>query len=119
MVVPVLRAVDSPDIDDPMRWEPTDDLWSVYLELSIGTDGQPGEELFGITVCSPSWLAKLAQERGAVSLRHHVVMEAYRWPVLEDLIAEQLRASEAPTWQGMADQFGRFAHSEFEDYEPT
>ncbi len=113
-----VRSISSPDVDlatySPADSEPIYAL----IELTVGSDGGDGADIFGIVVCSPAGLAREVDRSGPMFARHHLVVARWDWPLIRDFIVSAIEADEAATWGELASRIGRVAQWEFEDYRP-
>lgn len=113
-----IRRFHSPDIWDLSAHKPDDpEVFGFLLQVFAGPKNGSGEESFDVVVCSPRWLARELAE-GIRWGRHHLVRNRYDWLSLEHFIRAQFEAVDGDTWQEVAEQLGRFARWEFEDYTP-
>lgn len=110
-----LRSIRSPDVPDLFTWAPTGSF-SVVIELVIGPEGEPGEESFALTLCTPDQLAREASKEGITDGRHHFVVERYDFASFERYLRRRVEACEGESWDEVAAKLARIARSEFEDY---
>lgn len=110
-----LRRLHSPDVYDLRSWSPEGDF-GILVQLLVGPVGGPGEESFGITLCTAAWLAERAREERIVDARHHVIVDAYDYDLVERYLQERVVGLEGSTWEEVAERLGRLGHWEFEDY---
>ncbi len=82
----VLRSLDSPDVRGPLEsYHPQEPAkFGLLVAAHIGPDDDSGEELFYVTVCSPTWIAEATesqneQGKGFRFIRHHLLLN--RWDV--------------------------------------
>src|SRR6266436_7192437 len=87
--------------------------------LMVGPRDGPGEESFGLTVCSPEWLAERCRDGVPVDGLHHVIVdwESFDERVLRRWLEDRVHAVEAATWQGIANRLCRLGWWEFEGYQ--
>lgn len=111
-----IRETYSSDVDDLSEWLPTSEAFAVVVRLQIGPAGEPGEESFDVTVCSPSWLGQQAEDAPVLDVRHHLVVREFSWPVIRDYITARVAACTGETWSDVTLKLSRFAYWEFEDY---
>jgi hypothetical protein len=84
----------------------------------VGPADGPGEESFGVTVCSPQWLAAKIEREGPLILRHYIVASEFSWPTIEAVVERVFASIVADTWDEIAHEVARIGHWEFEDYQP-
>ena len=115
----VIRDIRSPDVRDLATWEPDDPSdFMVLVEVSAGRIDGPGEELFGIEVATPAFLAGEISRRGPLFGRHFLFVERWEWPRIEATIREYVDGLTGETWSELAGKLGRIGRWEFEDYRP-
>jgi hypothetical protein len=92
--------------------------FSFLARLSVGPQGEPGEEMFDVQVCSPEWLACRCETEGFIGGRHTVVttVAGYSEEGLFAFLARRVEQVSGETWQEMAAKVARLGHWEFEDY---
>jgi hypothetical protein len=90
------------------------------VQLLVGPADGPGEESFGLTVCSPEWLAARCGPGEPVNGLHHVIVDSgtYDEHGLRGWLQARVASAEAPTWEGLADQLGLLGEWEFQGYRP-
>ncbi|WP_104092563.1 immunity 8 family protein [Arthrobacter sp. GMC3] len=113
-----IRSLASLWIDDLDSWRPLEESWSVGIRLLAGPDGEPGEESFDITVCSPAWIAEQVDRDGIWDGRHHLIVSEFNWPRIRSFITGRVEAGQGQTWIEVAEKLGRLGAWEFEDYRP-
>jgi hypothetical protein len=86
------------------------------VQLLVGPVGGPGEESFDITLCTIGWLAERVREERNVDGRHHVIVQAFNYDLIERYLRERVAELEGSTWDEVAERLGRLGHWEFEDY---
>ena len=74
----VLKGLYSSDIADIEKYQPAEeDNFGFVLRALVGPMGQPGEESFDITVCTPKWLAKRYGPSDTVIGLHKLIVFRY------------------------------------------
>ena len=79
----VLRQLDSVDLGAnslDSYVPPNPDDFGILLSAHVGPSDQEGEELFYVTVCSPTWLASnamRARSKGFTFVRDTLVVDAW------------------------------------------
>lgn len=104
---------------EPATLPATPEHFSLLARMIVGPADGPGEESFDITVCTPEWLSRRAQEQGGIyDPRHHlvVILEGFDQRVLRTWLETRVQAIEAPTWRQLSERLARIASWEFEDY---
>lgn len=94
-----IRGLWSPDMlptPDGRELPPDTEDFSVWVQVAIDEGGRPGSEVFGLTVCSPSALARA--EPGAF-VTHTLVLERFSWEAVRARIEKVLmHVHAAQTW---------------------
>src|SRR5262249_53869178 len=60
---------------DQLRRPAELESFSFIARMFVGPPGSPGEESFGVVVCSPQWFAARCREVGLYGARHHLVVD--------------------------------------------
>jgi hypothetical protein len=104
---------------DPRTLGPNPADFAVEVRVFAGPSDGPGEESFDLTVCTPEWLGQAAGSE-FYSGRHHLIINADSFSVagLSDWVEARLRAATGSSWTDVAEGLSRWAHWEFEDYQP-
>ena len=110
-----LLRLHSPDVYDLRSWSPEGDF-GILVQLLVGPVGGRGEESFDITLCTAGWLAGRAGEERILDARHHVIVHAFDYDLVERFLRERVDGLEGSTWDELAERLGRLGHWEFEDY---
>ena len=86
--------------------------------LSVGPSDGPGEETFGVEVCTPEWLARRCGTEPFVDARHTIVttIAAYSEAGLRSYLTRRVEQANGETWQEVAEKLARLGQWEFEDY---
>jgi hypothetical protein len=103
---------------DPRTLPATPEDFSFYLEVRVGAAPKGGGEAFGVTVCSPEWLAKKCETEGYFPGFHHLVVpfEDYDERKLRDFIDTWVSRCEGSDWEAIAQRLRMFGQWEYEDY---
>lgn len=114
-----LKRLHSPDVYDLEKFapDPADDF-GFLLQLMVGPEGEPGEESFDVTVCTPEWLKRNFKPSDFVIGRHRLIVFEYDYARLRAFLARRCEKCMADTWLEIASQLSRLGHWEFEDYTP-
>lgn len=110
-------SFDPADLNAYQPEDPED--FSFGLRVFAGAEGESGEDVFDIFVCSPRWLASALAESEVRSGRHHLLMRRYDWSALEAHVRAEFASLQAPTWTELAHLLGRIGMWEFEDHSPS
>jgi immunity protein 8 of polymorphic toxin system len=114
----VVRYFHSPDVSDLRTYLPPDPTnFSFPLQVTVGPSDGPGEESFGVEVCTPQALAERLRSSGGPLLgRHFLFVDGYDWDGISSFIRGWVARFEEETWDEVAEKLGRLGHWEFEDY---
>ncbi len=91
--------------------------FSLILRLIVGPRGQPGEESFDITICTPASLAEECAVRGFVLGRHRLVVSAYDPSLIMNTVSKLVAHCTGLSWGEVGSKIARIALWEFEDYQ--
>jgi hypothetical protein len=114
----VRAAIRSVEFDPEPRSLGADPESFVFqVRLLIGPQGEPGEESFDLTVCSPEWLATECSRTGIVDGLHHLVvnMAEYNEQALRAWLEKRVSSVQGPLWFDIAPRLARLAHWEFDE----
>jgi hypothetical protein len=111
-----LRSIWSIDTEDLATWNPPNEAYALHVRLMVGPHGEDGEESFDLTLCSTAWLRQLAQDERIFDPRHHLILERFDWPTVEEYLVQRVARCEAESWPEVAEKVSRLAYWEFEDY---
>ena len=114
---PNIIDIHSPDIKNLEEYWPENETnFCFYLELSIGVASQEGEEIFGITVCTPEWLMSNYKRDEVIFLRHYLLVFEYDRNRIIEAISKRIHSLSADNWEKLALKIGEVAYWEFENY---
>jgi Immunity protein 8 len=91
--------------------------FSLILRLIIGPRGQPGEESFDITICTPASLVEECARHGFVLGRHLLVVSAYDPPHIMSVLRKLVADCSGLSWAEVGSKLARIAYWEFEGYQ--
>jgi hypothetical protein len=121
----VLKSLSSPDVGADSLETHTPhlpDRFGIYVEAEIGPDGAEGADLFGVTVCSPLWLAEAATRenpKGFEFVRHRLVVDRWDADLIRRAIGDLCVHATGDGWNEIATKLSRYLAWEFEDYKPA
>lgn len=114
-----IRHLLTPDID-PDTFVPHDpDRFAFLVQMLAGPVDEPGEESFQFEICTPGWLHQQIQRDGPINGRHHVIVDTFNWPALQNYFQHLVTRCTGATWHEVATKLARYGYWEFEDYTPT
>ncbi|WP_026554255.1 Imm8 family immunity protein [Arthrobacter sp. 35W] len=113
-----LKTIFSSDVDIAAYQSVDPNCDGVWLQLGLGPVGAIGADNFQLLACTPAWLQQLVERDGPMTGRHTLIMDTLDLVEARRIIVRWITALDAPTWVEISDKFGRYAHSEFEDYRP-
>jgi hypothetical protein len=107
----------SPDVPEVCKWQPQslDDL-HYYLEMTIGTEDEPGGDLFSLMVVSPQARASSSRQNRRSEEQRHLFVTDYSWKVVLDHVNNVLDICQDETWPEVARKLSRYFYWEYEDY---
>jgi hypothetical protein len=116
----VLKILNSYSVDDLEFFVPSDpEFFGVPISASFGIEGEPGADLFSLTVCTPSWLEDLARrETGILVGRHFLIVLKYDFRRIKRFLESYADKCEGDAWPAIAEKLGRLGHWEFEENDP-
>ena len=116
----VLKGLYSSDIADVENYQPEEeDNFGFVLRALVGPMGQPGEDSFDITVCTPKWLAERYGTSEILLGLHKVIVFRYDYARLRTYIEKYLMRCSGDTWAEIAQKVSLLGQWEFENYRPT
>ncbi len=111
-----IEVTEVPDLD-PAKFKPEDpENFCCTFGLRIGTSDSEGEELFYLSVCTPSWIAKACEKNGFLWGRHHLIVPEYNLQAITRIITKFVESCRGDSWKDVAAKLSRLAAWEFEDY---
>jgi hypothetical protein len=117
-MVPEIKSYFLIDGGDIETYKPADSAnFSLVLRLMIGPRGEPGEESFDITVCTPVSLLAECAVKGFVSGRHRLVVSAYDLSLIMKAVRKLVEGCSGLSWAEVSTKLARIAYWEFEDYQ--
>jgi hypothetical protein len=103
------------NFDDPA--DSTQHRSVVHVTMLVGPDHGPGEEIFQVTICAPTWLAEQAQARGPIVGRHLLIVDPMDVSKVAQALREHVELASGKNWNEVALQVARIGYWEFEDYQ--
>ncbi len=115
----VVKSIHCADIPDLEGYYPDlPDNSGFYLELGIGPKDSKGEEIFGLTICTPQWLMNQYPKDDVILGRHHLIVFEYDYKRIIGKIEKFLLRCNSDTWHEVTLKVGELGRWEFEDYQP-
>lgn len=111
-----LKGLYSSDVDLE-SWAPGPAFGTSVDVIICPPDGE-GEEIFGLTVCSPSWFGERLAEEGIRSGHHTIFVHEYNYRRLYSFVERAVQRVDASTWKEVAEQLAWLGSWEFSDYRP-
>ena len=113
MIIPEIKNIISPDL--PAGELPADpEECNIYVEATIGPNGQPGEEIFSFSVVTPKYLAHESRTQWGRGL---LIVNAFPWKTVEHALQKLLMHAYRDTWSEAAEVLNKEMHWEFENYQ--
>jgi hypothetical protein len=117
-VVPTLRELSSTDFNiEKGPLHNTDDPFCVPIRAVFGPSNSEGEETFDFMVCNAKGLER-ELERGDFFAVHYVFVKKYDYRKLRQMIEKLGASCMADTWNKAAEKLSKYAHWEFDGYNP-
>jgi Immunity protein 8 len=114
--IKALEITEAPDLN-PSAYAPNNrGDFACTFGLTIGPNDGDGGELFYLTVCTPTWLAKECEKDGFVWGRHRLIVPEYNLKAITAIITKFVERCSGESWQEAASKLSRIASWEFEDY---
>jgi len=112
MIVPQLKSLMSPDLDEPaLPSDPTD--CEVFLELEIGSSGSRGADIFSCTVITP---AAYGRKKLPSWGRTYLIVHEFNWVIVRQAIENLLMHACRDTWDEVVTALNKELGWEFESY---
>lgn len=113
-----LHYLHSPDAFDLRAFAPEDPTnVGIVVQAMIGPDDGAASESFDFLVCTPNWLKAQLRTDGARVGRHHLIVDAFDFAMIEASIRALCDRAAGPDWKSVASYLGRYGKWEFEDYD--
>lgn len=92
------------------------DNFSLWVELSIGIQGNEGADYFRVKICTPEWLCK--HQWLPELMRNTLLVRKYDLDEITKTITDYIDQCEGNDWMEIAQKLSRVFAWEFEDYQP-
>ncbi len=104
------------DYDPLYLYQPEDiSMFRLWLEVSVGVEGEEGEEVFQIFICSQKWLEKKIKEYTFFVGLHAIIMDEYNYDNLCRIL-NSLFCIEGSNYEEISNKLGQIALSEHQQY---
>jgi hypothetical protein len=113
-----LKGLASSQVDLEKYWPDQEDSFCLTLELSIGPDGQEGQDLFYATICTPKWLQAQADSQKVLLGQRYVVVYEFNLDRIKEGIRAYCSKCIGSDWREVARKVSRMAVWEYEDLRP-
>jgi len=114
-----IEITEAPDLDPAKFWPEDPENFGCTVGLRIGPRHSAGEELFYITVCTPSWLAKECEKDGFLWPHHHLIVPEYNLRNIAAVITKFVERCSGESWKEVVGKLSRFGAWEFDDYQES
>lgn len=105
----------SPDVDLARYVSSTPEDEGIFLQMLVGPAGLPGEEAFGVFVCTPRYLMRWPYGEGPIIGRHILIVQSWNWQEISAFLTRVVESEDAPNWTELGERIGRVGSWEFED----
>lgn len=109
-----VRRVRFPDMRSDQPFDPRNTLQLV--EVSVGVVGEPGEDQYQMTACTPAVLADLLVRQPFLVGRHWLFVAEFSPALVEAALRKLIGNVEVTSRTELAEKIGRIGLWEFEDY---
>ncbi len=104
------------DYDPLCSYQPEDiHFFKFWIEISVGIEGEVGEELFQVCVCSPKWIENQLKESCSNLGLYTIIMSEYNYDNLCSIL-ERLFCIEGKDYNEISNKLGRIGVSEHDPY---
>lgn len=115
-----LKRLHSADAPDLRTFRPADaENFGLLIQVMAGPAGDDASESFDLVVCTPAWLAARLDVEPIIDGRHHLIVRAFDYEMLERFIRDYCAQSDGADWREVATKLSRLGRWEFEDYRPS
>lgn len=98
-------------------FRPVDPSWcGILVDVHLGTDDEPGADVFKLSACSPNYFEAEAEVYGTQWLRGYVLMPEWDYDGLVRLVQGLCDRTEGADWGEVAMKLSRYMTWEFDDY---
>jgi hypothetical protein len=118
----VLQSLESPALEPDTLDSfapPLADDFGIALSALIGPSEGEGAEVFYLTVCSPTWLARATMfenSKGFEFIRNRLVVERWDAELIRRAVTDLCLHTSGADWHEVAIKLSRYLYWEFEDY---
>jgi Immunity protein 8 len=116
VVVAELRGLSCTDIPSLEAFRPQGPF-GISISAMVGPAGQPGEESFEFTLCTPEWFAENMKATFVLG-RHYLFVKDYNYTALERFVRSYCQKCMASSWTEVAGKVAHLGYWEFENYTP-
>ncbi|MFG3577667.1 Imm8 family immunity protein [Micromonospora chersina] len=109
-----VRHVRFPDMESGQPFDPRN-TWQL-VEVYVGVVGEPGEEQYQVTACTPAALVDLLVRQPFLVGRHWLFVAEFSPAPVEAALRKLIENIEATSRTELAEKVGRIGLWEFEDY---
>jgi hypothetical protein len=117
VIVAELKKLTCTDVPSLETFQPEGDF-GIYIDAMVGPAGQPGEESFGFTLCTPTWFAQNMRDQFALG-RHYLFVREYDYAALEKFARGYCQRCMGYSWAEVAQKVAHLGYWEFENYVPS
>jgi hypothetical protein len=117
-----ITEIYSPDVDDLRSYKPENpDNFCILLQINVGADNDLEKdfsgETFDIEVYTPKWLLSAYRNDEIILPKNSLIVFEYDFERIYERLKHLIESCEGSSWDEIAEQVGKFAAWEFNNYE--
>jgi Immunity protein 8 len=116
VIVAELKDLSCTDVPSLEAFRPQGPF-GISISAMVGPAGQPGEESFEFTLCTPEWFAQNMKDAFVLG-RHHLFVKEYDYAALEKFVRGYCQRCTGTSWEEVAEKVAYLGYWEFENYTP-
>lgn len=99
------------------EYRPNDqDVFSIWINIRVGSDSCQGTNDYQLLVCTPEWIKKECAFVKSMWGRHLLIVHTYDFDLIKKMISEYVEGCTGETFFEIAEKISRVAAWEYEDY---
>jgi len=116
VVIAELRRLSCTDVPSLEAFRPQGPF-GISISAMVGPAGQPGEESFEFTLCTPEWFAQNMKDAFVIG-RHYLFVSKYDYRALDTFVRSYCQGCMGTSWTEVAEKVAHLGYWEFENYAP-
>lgn len=104
-----IRSFHAVEVHDLQAFQPAPaEPFGFLLQVFIGPEDEPGEEMFTMIVCNAAWMVETTEKYEQITLEHVILMPVFDYQELERMV-KVLFTRSGKTWDEIVQKISRYA----------